>query len=268
MTRPQPSTNEVVIYQNDLNRLPLKGLSDLELNLFFAIVAKMKYTPDNTAVIPDSYIEGYVDPKQHLSRKRLYAAMQSMFHKIYDLGVLYGNARGDFGEFHIFASYQHSAETRSTIVHATDEAAYMFNQLDREFTRFELQEYLRLPGIYPKQLYRLLKQWRTKGEYRETMEEWRRLMDIPESYATRDITKRIVVPSVKVLGEIPSFRGLQYEYIHQGRTVVGIHFSWIPESPKKEKEYQLKEKAIAQLLGHKPTAGERKNLWDIVTVEK
>jgi hypothetical protein len=62
------------------------------------------------------------------------------------------------------------------------------------------------------------------------MKEFRELMDVPESYTTRDITKRIIVPSVDKLLKLKEFHFLRYKYSYKGKKAIRIIFTWHPET--------------------------------------
>ena len=56
----------------------------------------------------------------------------------------------------------------------------------QNFTIFELLEFTSLSSKYSKTLYRLLKQWRTQGEYIfHDIADFREKMDIPESFSNK-----------------------------------------------------------------------------------
>lgn len=55
-------------------------------------------------------------------------------------------------------------------------------------------------------------------------------MDVPESYTTRDITKRIIVPSINKLLKLKEFHFLRYKYSYKGKKVVRVIFTWHPET--------------------------------------
>src|SRR5699024_2903336 len=72
----------------------------------------------------------------------------------------------------------------------------LFNDLE-EWTRFSLLQYTRLHTKYIKRLYRVLKQYRTTGWKRYTLEEFREALMIPKSYESTDINKRILNPAME-----------------------------------------------------------------------
>ncbi len=150
-------------------------------------------------------------------------------------------------------------EKHVTYIQVDEISSALFNELDREFIRFELRKYLMLPGIYSKQLYRLLKQWRTKGDYAEKLDEWRILMDVPQSYKTKDITRRVIDPAIEALHHMTTFSDLHFEYLRTGQKATHVHFMWKPEKPGQEKQDKIKKTAVNKLLGtdHSPEDEEK-----------
>ena len=51
-------------------------------------------------------------------------------------------------------------------------------------------------------MYRLLKQFRTTGYYKITVEEFRRLLDIPKNYRMSEIDKKVLMHIKK---ELPNY---------------------------------------------------------------
>ena len=98
----------------------------------------------------------------------------------------------------------------------------MLNVLDREFTRFELEEFVDLKSSYAKECYRRLKQWRKTGKWYVKIEEFRRLLSVPETYRMCDIDKWVLEPIYDELSKI--FEDFAIKKIKKGRKVVELHF--------------------------------------------
>ena len=73
--------------------------------------------------------------------------------------------------------------------------------MTKEFTQYELEEFIFLNSRYTKTIYRYLKQFRTTGIWRVSWDDFKMLLDIPKSYEMRDIEKRVLKPSVEQLQE-------------------------------------------------------------------
>jgi len=69
-----------------------------------------------------------------------------------------------------------------------------------EFTQFELDEFIHIQSTYAKTAYRLLKQYRTTGWWKVTLEDFRLLLDIPNSYRPSNIDQQILKPILEQLG--------------------------------------------------------------------
>ncbi len=81
----------------------------------------------------------------------------------------------------------------------------MLNNLD-EWVRYSLQQFNELQSGYAKTMFRLLKQYRTKGFAYFSKEDFLELLDIPKSYKQPDIDKRVIKPIRQELTAI--FKGL------------------------------------------------------------
>lgn len=222
---------EIVKYDNRLNNVSFSGtkITDNLLKLFFTIVYKAKDVGTNEIVITFDEMKKLTCEKGHYTDAQYKQLITSLYTVLLNLRIKFDNGMW-FGEYNIFTGYEGRLDENCIVVQVTKPATQLFNSLEKNFTRFELEEFVRLPGIYPKHLYRLLKTFRHMGQYNVPMEKFREYLDVPESYATRDITRRILDPGVETLKEyVPEFKDLTYRYGFKGRKAVQVMFSWSPE---------------------------------------
>lgn len=245
--------NEVVKYNNKFNQVVFSNFTDNELSLLMAICSKLRNKGTESITLTFDQIKELTNEKQHYSAKAYAEMIDGMYRKLINLSYFYDDGKDVAGGFHVFQGYERSISEQSVQIAVTPQFLHMFNTLEREFTRFELQEFVDIRGKYPKLLYRQLKQWRTVGRYSVLLKEFRELMDVPESYKMRDITKRIVVPSVNKLIELRDFHSLRYKYKYKGKTVIRIEFTWVPERivSKEEPEPKSMNEELNQLLREK-----------------
>ncbi|MGC4421236.1 replication initiation protein, partial [Streptococcus suis] len=71
-----------------------------------------------------------------------------------------------------------------------EDALPLLNGLD-SWVRYSLQQFNELQSSYSKTMFRLLKQFRTKGYAYFSKEDFHELLDIPKSYKQPDIDKRV-----------------------------------------------------------------------------
>lgn len=219
---------DVVRYSNKLNTIALDDFTDAEIKLFFAICSKLKYKGTDEVTFTFEQLKELTNEKQHYTTLQYAELIQSMYSKLIHLSYVYNDGKNDVvGEFNLFEGYERSLNDKTIKIAVTNKFAFMFNDLMAQFTRFELEEFVNLRGIYPKLLYRQLKQWRMVGHWSVSFDEFKRLMNVPTSYQTKEITRRIIVPSVEKLQELQSFQDLTWHYSKMhSRTVVRVIFEW------------------------------------------
>ncbi|HCK3503150.1 TPA: RepB family plasmid replication initiator protein, partial [Enterococcus faecium] len=134
-----------------------------------------------------------------------------------------------------------------------EKALPLLNNLD-EWVRYSLQQFNELQSGYAKTMFRLLKQYRTKGFAYFSKEDFLELLDIPKSYKQPDIDKRVIKPIRQELTAI--FKGLTIKKKYgkgRGKPVIGYQFTFKPEIKKADdfnkhaptKEDQNKALALA-----------------------
>ena len=244
----------IVKYDNQLNNLSFRGtgITDNLLKLFLTLVSKVRDQGSSQVEITFEEMRKLTGEKRHFSDSEYKAVVADLYHVLLDLKLSYDSGPF-FGEFNIFTGYEGRLDEGKIVVQATAPAQHLFNGLEANFTRFELEEFISLPGIYPKNLYRLLKGFRHMGHYSVLLKDFRNFLDIPDSYKTKEITRRIIDPSVDVLKKnVPEFSDLRYEYSFRGRKAVRVMFTWTPET-----RYKEVKQAVIEM---KKAAREAKNL--------
>ena len=79
-------------------------------------------------------------------------------------------------------------------------------------------------------LYRLLKQFRSTGEYHVKVDELRKLLGCPESYSNKYLMRDIITPAIAELQK--DFPTLTCEAVRartKGRPVTGYHFMFMAD---------------------------------------
>ena len=227
---------EIVKYDNKLNQISFagSGITDNLLKLFFTIVAKVRDNGTEQVSITFNEMRNLTADKAHYTDSEYKALIMNLYHVLLGLKIKYDDG-ARFGEYNLFVGYDSSLDDKKITVSTTPIAQSLFNSIEYNFTRFELKEFVNLPGVYSKQLYRLLKQYRHLGYCSMLIKDVRKYMDIPESYKTKDMTRRVFNPAVNTLiNNVPEFVSLRYEYSFSGRKAVRVIFKWTPEKRYKD----------------------------------
>lgn len=95
----------------------------------------------------------------------------------------------------------------------------------------------------------MLKQYRSTGHYEVNIEEFKKIMDYPETYTSKYIMDKIIKPSVDELDNKSYFQKLQCEskYAHKrGKPVIGYIFTFTPENTGSREDYSQKERTVPE----------------------
>lgn len=218
--------NEVVKYENRVNTLPLSGFSAVELNLFMMLCAKTKDKGQD--LIKLEY--GELKTKLGLERqtdKYFHNELYKMAGKLSKINCSFMN-ENKFVAFNLFSTFTGDLDTRTLTVRVNIDFQFLLNELAKNFTSFELREFVQLESKYSKNLYRLLKQYRRTGTYKVEAEKFRELMDCPKSYPNREFMRVCVNVAIKELSN-GYFKDLKVEPIRakkRGAPIVAYTFTF------------------------------------------
>lgn len=240
------------MYNNDLNAIILpESFTDAELRVFFAIVSRLRDKGSSEVTFAYSYLKDITKEKRHYTKEQYSELIQGIYHKIIGLRFAYQTDEV-IGEVNLFQGYEKSLTDDSFSISVSPKFQYIFNELsiNGSFTAWNLSDFCDLPGVYTKQLYRLLKQWKYVGSASFVLDDLKKYMGAPEKYATKDITRRVINPAVEKLKEnSPEFQNLSYEYSNVKNKAYRVKFKWTPEKRvkghfKETGHYQEPEETI------------------------
>ncbi|EFR69762.1 initiator RepB protein [Enterococcus faecium TX0133a04] len=184
--------------------------------------------------------------------------LEMTYDKLMDLRFGKRSANGlDIDRFVMFSEFKIRGTAKDPYVdiQVYEKALPLLNNLD-EWVRYSLQQFNELQSSYAKTMFRLLKQYRTKGFAYFSKEDFHELLDIPKSYWNNqaNVDNRVIKPIRQELTAI--FKGLSIKKKYgkgRGKPVVGYQFTFKPEIKKADdfnkhaptKEEQNKALALA-----------------------
>ena len=223
--------NEIVKYHHELNTIPLRKFSPVEMNLFFSIISRLRDKGDQTVRFSFEQLKDLSDYKA-TANARFVDDLKSTYEKI--LSLRFGR-RSESGlsveMFVMFTRFKINGDVDEPYVDIQrfDDALPLLNGLD-EWVRYSLQQFNDLQSSYSKTMFRLLKQFRTTGYAYFSKEDFNELLDIPKSYRESDVNKKVLKPIKEEL--TPLFRGLTIKKKYgkgRGKPVIGYQFSFKAE---------------------------------------
>lgn len=226
--------NEIVKYHHELNTIPLRKFTSVEMNLFFSIVSRMRDVGDKKVQFTFEQLKDLSNYKA-TANVRFIDDLETTYDKLMDLRFGRRSADGLQRErFVLFNQFKidGKADIPFAEIQIHEKALPLLNNLE-EWVRYSLQQFNELESSYSKTMFRLLKQYRTKGIAYFSKEDFHELLDIPKSYRESDINKKIIKPIRQELTAI--FKGLTIQKRYgkgRGKPVIGYQFTFKPEIKK------------------------------------
>ena len=220
--------DELVVYSNDFNSMPLPKLTEIEMILFMAIISKLKENKKLEFNLLDFAYNLHLRSK--LSSTQFKNTFNNFIQKILNFKIEYKTKDNTYN-FVCFKEISLNFETNNVKIEAHKDFFNLLTNLELGFTQFKLLEFSNISGKYAKTLYRILKQFRHTGRvliYHNNFQEFCKIMQIPENSTQAKIDKLVLKPAVEKLNKI--FKNLTYKkiknkrYCGQGGKVVGIEF--------------------------------------------
>ena len=221
--------DEVVKHHNDLNTVIMRTWNTEEMNFFFAILSKAKEKGTSKLRFNTDELKSLVNySKKH--KQRWEETMKSCARKVAQL-TYFEETENRFRILTMFNCFDILLDERIVEVELSPNFEYIINRLEANFTTYELREFTSIRSTYAKTMYRLLKQWRTIGRKEFKVNDFKRLLDMPQSYKSSEIDRAVVKPIINQLS--PYFEGLKVKKVKsnkRGNPVLAYEFTW-----KKEK---------------------------------
>ena len=224
--------NEIVKHHSELNTIPLRSFTAVEMNLFFSIVSRMR--DKNNQVVRFTFPQlKELSNYKATANKNFLNDLRSTYTKLIRLNFGRTSKSGlRFEAFVMFTDFDINGDSEEPYVDIKlhEKALPLLNELD-SWVRYSLQQFNQLQSSYSKTMFRLLKQFRTTGYAYFTKEDLHELLDIPKSYNQGTIDQRVFSPIRKEL--TPLFRGLTIKKKYgkgRGKPVVGYQFSFKAEA--------------------------------------
>ncbi len=228
--------NEIVKYHHELNTIPLRKFSAVEMNLFFSILSRMRDKGDKRVRFSFEELKELSNYKP-TANTRFVKDLEKTYDKLMDLRFGRSSKDGLYSERFVLFGYfeiNGKADEPYVDIQIFEKAVPLLNNLEY-WVRYSLQQFSELQSSYSKTMFRLLKQWRTVGKVYFEKENLYELLDIPKSYWKNqaNVDNRVLRPIKQEL--TPIFKGLTITKKHarrRGKPVVGYTFTFKPEINK------------------------------------
>lgn len=253
----------VTKYRNELNTVPMRRWTAEEQDFFFSVITEVRNQGTNLIQFKKNdlrLLASYTDR----NNSRFLHTLQSLEDKVFSMRYreLDSNSRVTMSLFQRFEIYWSDDFSEITLnVKVSDDFEYILNQIDAEFTQFELKQFTNIRSTYAKEMFKKLKQWRTIGKIEYPIDEFRDMLQVPKSYRITDINQVVLKPIKEELKG--SFKNLKVKPIKsnkRGTPVIAYEFTFEPERTGVwiEDKYKRKNDEVENFL--KPINWLEKNI--------
>ncbi|MGX4687640.1 replication initiation protein (plasmid) [Vagococcus sp. JNUCC 83] len=218
-----------VNYKNELNMVPMKDFNSKEMDLFFSICAKIKNQDlQNIRFYFEDLKE--MSDYQFTGNTRFINDLENVYKKM--LGLTYRTEdiddNGDeiIRHFILFNEFQINKTQQFVDISVNPKLEHVLNNLTTNYSKFELSAFTQIKSRYTKTLFRLLMQFKSTGLYVVSFDEFKNILDIPQSYRTDQINSRILNPALDELQTY--FKDLKLEKIkaRKGNKIEKLKFTF------------------------------------------
>ena len=236
--------NNIVKYHNSFNSIGLRNFNSNELNILMAICSRMKEKEEEVITFHFDKLKKLINYSDN-TPATFVKDLESTYDKLISIKLKVGDERR-FIKFVLFTRYLVDIEEKIVEIAVNKEFAWVLNALNVSFTAFELKEFLSLKSSYAKEFYRRMKQFKSTGIWRVSIEEFRKMLDISEKYKIGEIDKWVLKPIQKELGDRFNLKIKKlYNKKSRGRpSVSGFIFTFLREDLEQRKERSIENKKI------------------------
>src|SRR5699024_5638567 len=222
-------SGETVVYRNEMNLIPLRKFTSVEINLFFAMCNKLKEQDTNTLTLSFDELKelsNYSPETRNINR--FVDDLQRVYDKMLEIRYTI-RTETKIKKFVLFHRYEIDLAEKYLEIATSPDLKHILNEITSDFTKFELQEMTHLKSTYAKNMFRILKQYKHTGYLIMSIEDFRDRLDVPNSYRMKNINQYVFSPIIKELGFL--FKNLIINKIKakKGRKIEWLEFSFEPE---------------------------------------
>lgn len=228
---------ETVKYQNNLNNLKFKNFSKSDLDIFMTLCSKTKDKDTQKIILDFDEIKTLTKyNKKKKSNAQFIKDLRQMNERLMQVNCEFATDT-EIVMFVLFPVFKIDTVKSTLTVSVNEEYAWLLNEV-KNYTTFELEEFVDLNSKYSKHLYTILKQWRTTGQYIVyDLDIFRELLDVPKEYSNKRMIEKCISVAVEELSRLEkSFENFSCEPIYakkRGKPLENLKFSWKAENVSK-----------------------------------
>lgn len=224
--------NELVEYSKEI-ATSINEFSAYELDIFLCLVfvsktlTNYKHIPENENLkleLPATAIKKFLSGKHN---SRIKKALANIFDtKVYLKDDKYTKVR------HIFEGLDFSSDYKTISFELKKDYIKFFYNLTGNFTQHKIREFTSLKSRYAKRIYQLIMSYKGLHKWEFEANEFRKILDIPNSYGWADIEIKLIKKVNIELKKNTNIDKILIEKIKIGRSIGNVVLKWYFKNPE------------------------------------
>lgn len=255
---------DLTIFGNGLNNMESMHLTPKELDFLMSAIHIITDRGVEEIEIPLNIFKSMSIVKG-MSNRQFCDAIDDVDSKISQLKFK-NTVTGEYERLTIFDHFKSSYANYCVTLRVSPNATYLFNSLERNFTKLSLKTHNALSRKCSKILYRNLSQYRTTGYWEITLDDFKKIFGISDKFPQKMIREKYITPAINELKNIveikcttkkdntPSHKTEKYIFAFKfldnaDKTEIGVNYIDIPDNRtpdeiKKNAEYREFVKSV------------------------
>lgn len=215
-----------VVYKNDLNLVSMRKFNSKEMDIFYALCSKMRERGLKEVTFTFNYIRTIANYTAH-DKQRFVEDLQETYKNM--LQMIYKvETQDEIEYFVLFTGFRINTKNETVTISVNPRFEYILNNINSNFTSFELLHFTSIRSTYAKTLFRMIKQYHSTGVFAIDIDDFKFIFDVPKSYRMCHIDDKVIKPAIKDLSE---FYNVTCEKLKDGRRVKTLVFHFAPVKP-------------------------------------
>lgn len=238
--------NDIVKYNNVLNKLNMGKLEEKELELFFALCLELKNKETDEVFINITDFKNKYNMGR--SNQRFEKYMEIVLEKFLETKMIIKTAKTlELGNF--FRKFKLEFETNTLYVQLDNDYKFILNNLVEMYTQFSFKQYQELKSKYAKRLMPKLCQWQGTKKIEYKKDDLFEILGVTENYKKDlgNFRKRILKPATDELKKV--FYNLKVTPLkNRSAKIDGYSFVWSNKPKEIEVAEEVKTLEISKKL--------------------
>lgn len=180
---------------NDINNAIFKNLTASDMNVFLVCCMYAKDMGTTLVEIPFPVLREKANFRKG-SNKDFSEELKALAKKLLD-SQIYVQDNNGWAMFNLFQTFRANEDEAVLSIRVSEDWQYALNSIVSNFSQVNYQTYIAIKKKYAKRLYMKLCQYRANGWWKVKIEEFRYILDIPDSCPDRNINSKIIQPALK-----------------------------------------------------------------------